>query len=283
MPGSIQNSPTFVDPSLAPAQGGLPRHANPRQRIDPLSAERYRVVFTGDASLKQKLELARDLLRHSHPSGDFAPIVSRALDLLLQELLQRRFGARRQGTPHRSARTPANAAPATAESATAKSATAESATAESATMTPPLEIRQSSALPIAGRSPPPTVAAPSAATPLASAPPAPAPLAAPASRITRAARRAVLERDGLGCSWVDATGKRCGSTAWLELDHHHPRGKNGGSEPNNLRLLCRAHNRFAAERAYGREHVQRSIQARQRSTKRRCQNEPPPSSSPTPA
>src|SRR4029077_5502624 len=90
-----------------------------------------------------------------------------------------------------------------------------------------------------------TVAAPPGATP---------PAAAPASGIPRAARRAVFERDGLGCCWVDAEGNRCGGFAWLELDHQHPSGKGGGSEPENLRLLCRAHNRFAAERAYGRQH-----------------------------
>ncbi|HKO90924.1 MAG TPA: hypothetical protein VJU61_07225, partial [Polyangiaceae bacterium] len=66
------------------------RQRSDRPRIEPLSAERYRIVFTADASLKQKLERARDLLRHSHPNGDLAPVVSRALDLLLQQLLQRR-------------------------------------------------------------------------------------------------------------------------------------------------------------------------------------------------
>jgi hypothetical protein len=93
----------------------------------------------------------------------------------------------------------------------------------------------------------------------------------------------VLERDGLGCCWVDAAGNRCGSAAWLELDHHHPSGKGGSSAPENLRLLCRAHNRFAAERAYGREHVERAIQARQHNAKRRRQSGQLPASSPAPA
>lgn len=82
--------------------------------------------------------------------------------------------------------------------------------------------------------------------------------------IPRSARRAVVERDGLGCSWVDERGVRCGSRAWLEYDHRHPRAKGGGSEPDNLRLLCRHHNRFSAEREYGRKHVERTIAAQRR-------------------
>jgi hypothetical protein len=78
------------------------------------------------------------------------------------------------------------------------------------------------------------------------------------SHIPRPARRTVLERDGLGCSWTDAHGVRCGSQAWLELDHRHPAGKGGSADAENLRLLCRAHNQLAAERAYGREHIGRA-------------------------
>jgi len=78
----------------------------------------------------------------------------------------------------------------------------------------------------------------------------------------------VLERDGLGCSWVDEHGKRCGSHAWLQLDHRTPTGKGGSSEPHNLRLLCRAHNVLAAEHAYGREHIERKSTQRGRSDQR---------------
>ncbi|HKO91646.1 MAG TPA: HNH endonuclease signature motif containing protein [Polyangiaceae bacterium] len=213
---------------------GLPHHAAPRQRIEPLSAARYRVQFTVDLSLKQKLELARDLLRHAHPSGDLGPIVERALDLLLQQLLERRFGARRKGHPPRRAVLTATHSAATHSAPTSPSAATHSAASHSAPTSP------------------------------SAAPPGKTPSRATPSHIARAARRAVLERDGLGCAWVDATGKRCCSTAWLELDHQHPSGKGGSSGPDNLRWLCRAHNRFAAERAYGRAHVEGAIRARQR-------------------
>ena len=60
-------------------------------------------------------------------------------------------------------------------------------------------------------------------------------------------------------------------------------GKGGNSVPENLRLLCRAHNRFAAERAYGRDHVERAIRVRQRNAKRRAASGQPPPSAPAPA
>jgi len=203
-------------------------------------------------------------LRHAHPSGDFALIVSRALDLLLQELLQRRFGARRKDTPSRTARAASQIVPAAAA--------------------PPPEPLPASTRPSSSRAAVPAPARPAVGSPGAPAtptPPAAALAATPGSSIARAARRAVLDRDGLGCCWVDADGNRCGGSAWLELDHQHPSGKGGSSAPENLRLLCRAHNRFPAERAYGRDHIERAIRARQQSAKRARPSGQPPSASPT--
>jgi hypothetical protein len=91
----------------------------------------------------------------------------------------------------------------------------------------------------------------------------------PRPHVSRAARRAVFERDGLGCSWVDDHGVRCGSHAWLQFDHRQPAGKAGSSEPDNLRLLCRAHNFLAAEHAYGREHMARAATRRRQTEQSR--------------
>jgi 5-methylcytosine-specific restriction endonuclease McrA len=68
-----------------------------------------------------------------------------------------------------------------------------------------------------------------------------------------------VERDGLRCSWSDAEGRRCEERAWLEYDHRHPRAKGGAFDTRNLRLLCRSHNRIAAELEYGREHVEQAM------------------------
>ncbi|HEV8246456.1 MAG TPA: HNH endonuclease signature motif containing protein [Polyangiaceae bacterium] len=60
--------------------------------VEPLSAERFRVQFTASQELKDKLELAADLMAHRNPSRDFAPIVDKALDLLITELKKELFG-----------------------------------------------------------------------------------------------------------------------------------------------------------------------------------------------
>jgi hypothetical protein len=77
--------------------------------------------------------------------------------------------------------------------------------------------------------------------------------------VTQAARREVVARDGAQCSFVSADGERCSSGDFLEIDHLEPRALGGTGEPSNLRVLCRAHNRYAAEQAFGREHVEKQI------------------------
>lgn len=70
-------------------------HASSRAlAIQPLSAERHRVQFTAGAELGEELELAGDLMSHSNPSGDLAPIFERALDLLSLSASRTRRGAR---------------------------------------------------------------------------------------------------------------------------------------------------------------------------------------------
>ncbi len=83
-------------------------------------------------------------------------------------------------------------------------------------------------------------------------------------RVTNAAKRRVIQRDGLQCSYVDERGRRCTERGMLEFDHHHPKGQGGGSEPENLRVLCRAHNQYFAELAYGRAHLEEARRSRRR-------------------
>src|SRR5689334_14706579 len=68
--------------------------ARPSSHTEPLSPGRFKIQFTADAALKDKLELARDLQRHAVPSGDLAIILHKALDLLLTDIQKRRFGAK---------------------------------------------------------------------------------------------------------------------------------------------------------------------------------------------
>jgi 5-methylcytosine-specific restriction endonuclease McrA len=129
-------------------------------------------------------------MAHRNPSRDFAPIVDKALDLLIAELKKERFGQTTR--PQRSRK-------------------------------------------------------------------------AKPKRVTNVTKREVLERDGLRCAYVDEQGKRCTARAFLERDHRVPRGKGGGSEPENIRHLCRPHNQYVAEIEYGRAHIARKGRRRERS------------------
>jgi hypothetical protein len=80
----------------------------------------------------------------------------------------------------------------------------------------------------------------------------------PSSRhIPAAVRRVVRERDGGRCRYVDAQGRRCSERHRLEYHHRHPFGFGGDRSPRNICLMCRAHNRFMAEKDYGRETMAR--------------------------
>jgi 5-methylcytosine-specific restriction endonuclease McrA len=171
------------------------RSARRRDVIQPLSCDRYKVQFTADQKLKEKLELARELLAHAHPAGDLSTIIERALDLLIADRMRQRFG---QTTRPRRSRGP--------------SATGEHQRNR--------------------------------------------------AHVTHETRRLLIERDGLGCSYVDESGERCGAVARLEFDHIVPHARGGPPTVENLRLRCRAHNRLAAELEFGREHVRKRIGAR---------------------
>jgi hypothetical protein len=64
-------------------------------------------------------------------------------------------------------------------------------------------------------------------------------------------RRAVYERAGGRCAFVDASGRRCGARRRLEFHHRHPHGHGGDRTPDNISLLCKSHNLYLAEIDYG--------------------------------
>jgi hypothetical protein len=85
----------------------------------------------------------------------------------------------------------------------------------------------------------------------------------PSSRhIPAAVRRAVHERDGGRCTFVDARGRRCKARERLEFHHHHtPYGRGGDHSPENIRLMCRSHNALQAELDFGKEVMARHRRA----------------------
>ena len=97
----------------------------------------------------------------------------------------------------------------------------------------------------------------------------------PASRhIPAAVRRAVRERDGNRCRYVDAAGRRCDERHRLEYHHLRPFGVGGDHRPENIHLVCRAHNGYLAEHDYG-----RTVMARFRREGKRASGPPPVASS----
>ena len=81
----------------------------------------------------------------------------------------------------------------------------------------------------------------------------------PSSRhVPAAVRRAVYERDGGQCTFVDARGNRC--TERHQLEFHHagtPYGRGGAHSVRNIRLVCVPHNQYLAELEYGKDAMER--------------------------
>ena len=79
----------------------------------------------------------------------------------------------------------------------------------------------------------------------------------PSRQIPAAIRRAVSRRDRERCTFVSATGRRCGSRDFLEFHHRRPWARNRSHAIDEITLRCRAHNQYEAERDFGAKHMQR--------------------------
>lgn len=79
-------------------------------------------------------------------------------------------------------------------------------------------------------------------------------------RIPRAVKVRVFKRDGGQCTFRNKEGQRCDAMTNLEFDHKVPFARGGRSDnPRNIRLLCHAHNRTVAIRAFGWKWIERAI------------------------
>jgi len=66
-------------------------------------------------------------------------------------------------------------------------------------------------------------------------------------------QRAVWKRDGGQCTFVSETGHRCEARKPLEFDHVREVARGGEASVEGIRLRCRAHNQYEAERTFGSE------------------------------
>jgi hypothetical protein len=179
--------------------------------------ERYLLQLTIGKATYEKLRYAQALLSHAVPSGEAAAVLDRALDALIGQLEGRKFGARAR------ARGDGNARESRPRAADVRSASVRAAGVPSA----------------GGRS--------------ASVPSENAGKRYIPARI----RRAVWERDGGRCTFVGARGHRCKAKHFLQFDHVIPVARGGTATAEGLRLLCRAHNQYEADRVFGAEFMRR--------------------------
>jgi hypothetical protein len=64
-------------------------------------------------------------------------------------------------------------------------------------------------------------------------------------------KRTVHARDGEQCTFVSADGVRCPERGFLELDHATPVALGGKPTVDTMRVLCRSHNQYEADRLLG--------------------------------
>jgi hypothetical protein len=87
-------------------------------------------------------------------------------------------------------------------------------------------------------------------------------------------RRAVWERDQARCTFLSANGKRCTARRFLEFDHVDPVARGGKATVDGMRLRCRAHNQYEAERVFGAGFMSRKREeARIEAERRGCAND----------
>ena len=72
-------------------------------------------------------------------------------------------------------------------------------------------------------------------------------------------RAQVIQKSGGNCLYVDpVSGRRCTSRSMIEVDHIVSRARGGSNRPDNLRSLCRTHNRLMAQLAFGSKFIERA-------------------------
>ena len=73
--------------------------------------------------------------------------------------------------------------------------------------------------------------------------------------IPAVARDQVMLRDKQRCTFRSRSGRKCNSTHNLQIDHIKPFALGGTHEPENLRVLCAAHNQHVARKTFGKKSV----------------------------
>ncbi|HUG51965.1 MAG TPA: hypothetical protein VMR21_00115 [Vicinamibacteria bacterium] len=86
--------------------------------------------------------------------------------------------------------------------------------------------------------------------------------ARPSRYIPAVVRRVSHARDDGRCRFVGPTGRRCGSPRWLQFHHVTAWARGGEASAGNIRVMCRIHNAYLAEKDYGKAVMARFRRAR---------------------
>jgi hypothetical protein len=233
-PALARSAPAPDDSTAATSKQTAPAPARLERTTAHLDApQRFKVQFTAGEEYVALVDEAKALLAHELPRADLAEIHLHALRTLVATLKKRKYA-----TPTRRNKT--------------KTAADSTNTAESP--------HDAQAAPARHHDEPPEPYS------------AHAPIDHPRQRdselppqrdantprhhdryIPAAVRRAVFERDGNRCAYVDSRGERCRETSRLEFHHREPFARGGPTTFENLSLYCTAHNALAAEQDFGRE------------------------------
>ncbi len=263
------HAPAHVDAPKSLAQN----ESSPTTVQASSPARRGRIVTTDDGRREIRLVVTdeefevfretQDLLGHAIPSGDPALVIVRALEVLRTQLKKRKFGAK-----------------SVASSNGETGAVSNGSVAVEPTLNAPAK----------GTGPDDEVhvgelerSIPASDAQDAATKPSPAnedPRLTEYMRTVRSAQRQeeraipmdlrsfIWRRDGGCCAFVGRDGHRCGSRRKLEFDHIIPLAQGGRTVPENLRLLCRAHNQFEAKRRLGTDLVKSKRELAKRTRER---------------
>jgi hypothetical protein len=250
-PAPAANADAEEPAVIFPPSSAPPPPPRTRPSVVPLTTQTYKVQFTAGRPFCDKLREAQDLMRHRVPDGNLGTILEAALELLIEQVKKERFAVGRKpraGGPSGGGASGGGGTGGGANGATGSSdATPTGGAAAASTNSPDQATAQ--------RAP---------------------------RHIPDAVRRAVYERDGGRCTYVDERGRRCPETGFLEIDHVEGFAETGRHDIDKLRLLCRGHNQREAEKRYGRAFMESARRARDANPTRSGTSPPSPMPSPAP-
>ncbi len=203
------------------------RAPRPRHTVEPLSETRFKVQITVDARVAGKLEEAMALAGHQVAAGDYERLFEMALDAFLFAKKKQRFGVGRKPKARKAAAVPKAEGP--AKAAVEVSEQERQDEQGDAVAEGPLEPTDRS------------------------------------RAIPAEVKRAMVERDGLRCSYQGPAG-RCRERRRLEFHHHEPFAVGGAHSADNLSLVCQAHNQLIARQELGAAFIDRTRRAGNTST-----------------